>query len=185
MRALVVREPGRYAVEELPEPVPGPGEVLVEVAAAGICGSDLEGLDGRRPLITLMPGSRRMEIKYILPAMIGFVAFFLVPTIRGIYLSFTEYSLLSAPDFNGLANYERMVQDSFFWNALVVTVDDDGAGSAAAGSGSSNGAGQGIVGMRERARALGGTLEAGPRPEGGFRVRASLPVEVSPTGVPG
>ena len=49
MRALVVREPDRYAVEELPEPAPGPGEVLVEVAAAGICGSDLELVDGRRP----------------------------------------------------------------------------------------------------------------------------------------
>jgi signal transduction histidine kinase len=36
--------------------------------------------------------------------------------------------------------------------------------------------GQGIAGMRERARALGGTLEAGPRPGGGFRVQASLPV---------
>jgi 2-desacetyl-2-hydroxyethyl bacteriochlorophyllide A dehydrogenase len=49
MRALVVREPGRHAVEELPEPDPGPGEVLVAVAAAGICGSDLELVDGRRP----------------------------------------------------------------------------------------------------------------------------------------
>jgi threonine dehydrogenase-like Zn-dependent dehydrogenase len=49
MRALLVREPGRFAVEELPEPVPGPGEVLVEVVAAGICGSDLELVDGRRP----------------------------------------------------------------------------------------------------------------------------------------
>jgi signal transduction histidine kinase len=36
--------------------------------------------------------------------------------------------------------------------------------------------GRGLVGMRERTRALGGSLEAGPRPEGGFRVRASLPV---------
>jgi signal transduction histidine kinase len=35
--------------------------------------------------------------------------------------------------------------------------------------------GQGILGMRERARALGGSLEAGPRPGGGFRVQASLP----------
>ena len=42
--------------------------------------------------------------------------------------------------------------------------------------GSGNGSGQGILGMRERARALGGSLEAGPRPEGGFRVLASLPV---------
>lgn len=49
MRALVVHEPGRFAVEDLPEPAPGPGEVLVAVAAAGICGSDLELVDGRRP----------------------------------------------------------------------------------------------------------------------------------------
>jgi signal transduction histidine kinase len=60
--------------------------------------------------------------------------------------------------------------------ALVVEVADDGAGAGAAPNGSGNGAGQGIVGMRERVLALGGTLEAGPRPEGGFRVRASLPV---------
>ncbi|MEU4241324.1 histidine kinase [Actinoplanes sp. NPDC026619] len=35
---------------------------------------------------------------------------------------------------------------------------------------------RGIVGMRERARLLGGTLEAGPSPDGGFRVRADLPL---------
>jgi threonine dehydrogenase-like Zn-dependent dehydrogenase len=49
MQALVVDGPGVSAVRQVPEPVPGPGEVLVEVAAAGICGSDLEVLDGRRP----------------------------------------------------------------------------------------------------------------------------------------
>src|SRR4029453_7120524 len=49
MRALVVDRPGVAAVRQVREPVPGPGEVLVEVAAAGICGSDLELLDGRRP----------------------------------------------------------------------------------------------------------------------------------------
>jgi signal transduction histidine kinase len=38
------------------------------------------------------------------------------------------------------------------------------------------GSGQGIVGMKERASLLGGTLEAGPRPEGGFRVLARLPI---------
>jgi signal transduction histidine kinase len=37
--------------------------------------------------------------------------------------------------------------------------------------------GHGILGMRERATALGGDLEAGPRPAGGFRVRARLPLD--------
>jgi signal transduction histidine kinase len=55
---------------------------------------------------------------------------------------------------------------------VAVEVSDDGRG---AGNGS-GGSGRGIAGMRERARALGGTLEAGPRPGGGFRVRACLPV---------
>jgi signal transduction histidine kinase len=55
---------------------------------------------------------------------------------------------------------------------VVVDVLDDGCGGAADGG---VGAGRGIAGMRERARTLGGTLAAGPCPEGGFRVRARLP----------
>lgn len=49
MRALVVEGPGVAAVADVPEPDPGPGEVVVAVDAAGICGSDVELLDGRRP----------------------------------------------------------------------------------------------------------------------------------------
>ncbi|MFE3457880.1 sensor histidine kinase [Nocardiopsis aegyptia] len=53
---------------------------------------------------------------------------------------------------------------------LEVTVTDDGSATATAGS-----SGSGLAGMRERVRLVGGTVEAGPRPEGGFGVRARLP----------
>ncbi|MBB5789244.1 sensor histidine kinase [Jiangella mangrovi] len=55
---------------------------------------------------------------------------------------------------------------------VTVDVSDDGRG---AGSRAGAGTGSGIDGMRARAEALGGTLEAADRPEGGFRVTARLP----------
>lgn len=75
---------------------------------------------------------------------------------------------------------------------LVIQVDDDGARRSAARNGTEPngtepngsepagaGGGNGIPGMTERARALGGTLRAGPRPDGGFRVRAWLPLRTA------
>src|SRR5215212_10352402 len=59
---------------------------------------------------------------------------------------------------------------------VEIQVVDDGPGADHPSGNGSGGSGQGIPGMRERARALGGSLEAGPRPGGGFRVQASLPV---------
>lgn len=58
--------------------------------------------------------------------------------------------------------------------SLEVAVVDDGTGT---GEPAQGGGGHGLLGMRERVAALGGTLEAGPRPDGGFGVRAILPVK--------
>lgn len=58
--------------------------------------------------------------------------------------------------------------------ALEIRVDDDGPATATADGPA--GGGNGLVGMRERAAALGGSVEAGPRPDGGFRVRARIPL---------
>jgi signal transduction histidine kinase len=57
---------------------------------------------------------------------------------------------------------------------IEVEVADNGTGG-----GDGAGGGHGLVGMRERVAVYGGELEAAPRPEGGFLLRATLPVEVT------
>lgn len=46
MRAVVFSGPGSWSLEEVPDPVPGPREVLVRVEAVGLCGTDIHVLDG-------------------------------------------------------------------------------------------------------------------------------------------
>ncbi len=65
----------------------------------------------------------------------------------------------------------RIGQDE---GALVVEVLDDGQAKAASGT---DHGGHGVLGMRERAAALGGTCEAGQEPGGGWRVRARIPID--------
>jgi signal transduction histidine kinase len=59
---------------------------------------------------------------------------------------------------------------------LDVEIHDDGSGP---GPTSATGAGFGLTGLAERVRGLGGELTAGPRPEGGFSVTASLPIRAA------
>jgi signal transduction histidine kinase len=61
--------------------------------------------------------------------------------------------------------------------AVDLLVENDGPGAPSARNG--HAAGHGIVGMRERVRMFGGSLEAGERDGGGFRVRATLPFPTS------
>ncbi|MEU3252288.1 histidine kinase [Streptomyces sp. NPDC006997] len=68
-------------------------------------------------------------------------------------------------------------------DGIAIEVLDDGHGAAVRSvSGAHEGLpGHGVVGMRERALLLGGGLDAGPRPGGGFRLAARLPVKGEPT----
>ena len=49
MKAVMVDEPGAVRVVDLPEPEPGPDEVVVRVGACGICGTDVHIIDGEFP----------------------------------------------------------------------------------------------------------------------------------------
>lgn len=74
------------------------------------------------------------------------------------------------------ASASRATIDVRYAPAMVeIEVADDGRGGAP------NGEGAGLLGMRERVHLLGGRLEHGPRPGGGFSVRASLPLERGPS----
>ncbi|SKC60775.1 carbohydrate ABC transporter permease [Krasilnikoviella flava] len=64
----------------------------------------------------------RLALLFILPAGIGLVAFYFWPLLRGIWLSFTSWDLLSPAQFVGLDNYRAMAADPVFWNAVRVTL---------------------------------------------------------------
>jgi signal transduction histidine kinase len=68
---------------------------------------------------------------------------------------------------------QATVRLDYLPDELRIQVDDNGRGETSATA--SMGTGQGLTGMRQRAEALNGTLVAGPRPGGGFRVTATLP----------
>jgi multiple sugar transport system permease protein len=58
---------------------------------------------------------------FIAPALIGFTLFYLLPCIRALHISLTDWNLLRAAKFIGPANYSRLWNDPNFWSAMGVT----------------------------------------------------------------
>jgi multiple sugar transport system permease protein len=67
-------------------------------------------------------GDGRVALFFVAPVVLGFVIFYLYPTVRGVWWSFTDYSLLSAPEFIGVENYANVLRDPEFWNSMGVTL---------------------------------------------------------------
>ncbi|WP_239161813.1 sensor histidine kinase, partial [Acrocarpospora phusangensis] len=79
-----------------------------------------------------------------------------------------QESLTNAVKYAGEADVR--IRIAYHPLSVTIEVSDNGRGA-----GSELTTGHGLIGMRERAELFGGTLDAGPLPEGGFRVRAVLP----------
>jgi multiple sugar transport system permease protein len=75
---------------------------------------------GRRPRGG-RAGSRAVPYLFLAPWFAGLFLITLGPMAASAYLSFTDYSLLAAPEWVGLSNYERMIDDPRFYTSLKVT----------------------------------------------------------------
>ncbi|HXM54298.1 MAG TPA: sensor histidine kinase [Candidatus Dormibacteraeota bacterium] len=145
----VFREPaGAERAREARQPAPGLDQVQAVVAAMGEGGLPVELVVSGEPVA--------------LPAAVDLAAYRIV-----------QESLTNVARHAGPA--AATVRLSYEPGQVVVEVTDDGRARAHGTSNGGGARGHGIAGMRERAAAVHGTLEAGPRPEGGFRVMARLP----------
>ncbi|MFG2329657.1 sensor histidine kinase [Streptomyces sp. NPDC048604] len=146
----------RLMVGALREGEPSSGDVALAPAATL---ADLDGLAAATTAAGVRVDLRWDGERRPLPPELELSAFRLV-----------QESVTNVVRHSGAPSCE--VRLAFAAEHLTVTVTDEGAGGTPAAAGS----GLGIAGMRERVALLHGEFAAGPRPEGGFRVSARLPV---------
>ncbi|WP_159619160.1 carbohydrate ABC transporter permease [Ruania rhizosphaerae] len=98
--------------------------------------SELSHLKHRGPVTPEQRAARRKEAShdnkagylFLLPWLVGLFVFTLGPILASLYLSLTDYSLIQAPNFLGLDNYERMLTDDRLHQSLKVTLIYVGVG---------------------------------------------------------
>ncbi|NJC23914.1 multiple sugar transport system permease protein [Arthrobacter pigmenti] len=59
---------------------------------------------------------------FLSPWLLGLFALTLGPMLFSLYLAFTDYNLFTAPEWSGLANFERMATDDVFWGSVQITL---------------------------------------------------------------
>ncbi|MFJ2864886.1 sensor histidine kinase [Kitasatospora sp. NPDC087314] len=102
---------------------------------------------------------------------------------RGVELTvyrIVQEALTNVRKHGGPDVHARVAVD-FGERELAVLVEDDGRGSTdeQLATGGVDGLGHGLIGMRERVGMVSGSLDVGPRPGGGFRIRAVLPLKAA------
>ncbi|MER6162046.1 histidine kinase [Streptomyces sp. NPDC001868] len=152
---------------------PGPGPVSGSVSGAEDMRGPLPGIDG---LTDLAESGRVAGAKVELSVRADDIP----PSVGAAAYRIVQEALTNAVRHGG---HEDLTVRVGLWTAdgaLRVSVRDDGTSGddgPGGGAGPSDGTpGFGLIGMRERARSVGGTLDAGPGPAEGFEVTATLPL---------
>ncbi|MFZ4893625.1 carbohydrate ABC transporter permease [Plantibacter sp. Mn2098] len=111
--------PGRGGADAAPPPGAGTPGVGTPPAPRG---KAKRGERASSPLSAANRNDWKLGWLLVVPAIAGFLVFALYPTLRGIYLSFTNFRVLTPPTWVGFANYEKMFADKVFWNSLLTTL---------------------------------------------------------------
>ncbi|WP_203920030.1 sensor histidine kinase [Rugosimonospora africana] len=189
-RLLGVLRSEQTAAQRAPQPDLGELPELVDAARRAGVRVDLS-VRGRAPgdWSGSRRGARRTEPESSIPATVGVCGYRIVQESlsnagRHAAGAAVEVTVDYAPDavrlsvVNGPGRAAPPVGPTAAANAGTAANAGPGSAAPSAGAGGRRG-GHGLVGMRERVALLGGELSAGPTVEGGFAVRAVLPLEVS------
>lgn len=81
-------------------------------------------MSGRARTVSLRQRRRKEALvghPFVAPAFLGFLIFYLLPTLRAVEISLTDWNLMRAPKFVGLGNYATLLSDANFWHSARVT----------------------------------------------------------------